>query len=171
MGSADILLVLGLVGLFVYGIVDMVQDFRKVKKEIRARLKAEEDGSVPLSTVPNSDLMAVDVTPSKPNYVFLNYNFREMDAEQSPSDPSDFFDELWIEVNDLDKEHKWMYVRTVCTPKGLRRVMTEDGHEFVNASGFLFVRRYDLQTILAAVKQELDKAHAEAEQRASEASS
>ena len=169
MGAADILLVLGLVGLFVYGIVDMVQDFRKVKKEIQARLKSEEDGSVPLSTVPNSDLMAIEVTPSKPNYVFHRYNFRDMDVEQTPSDPSDFFDELWIEVKDLDREHKWMYVRTVCTPKGLGRTMAEDGHKFVNAGGFLLIKRYDLQIILATVRDELNKAGEDAEERASEA--
>ncbi len=115
--------------------------------------------------------MAVDVTPSKPDYVFLSYNFRDMDVEQVPSDPTDFFDELWIEVKDLEKEHKWTCVRTVCTHKGLGRVMAEDGHKFVNASGFLFIKRYDLQLILATVRDELYRAREEAEERASEASS
>lgn len=118
-----------------------------------------QDGTAPRQQfMPNDQLVAVDVSQPEPNYIFLRYNFREMDVSQSPPDPTDFFDELWIEIKDTVRDNKWMEVRTVCTPKGLRRVMLEEGYASIFAGDYLFVQRYDLDFILQQIRQQLEKA-------------
>jgi hypothetical protein len=86
---------------------------------------------------------------ARPN--ILNYYFRHTDLVEGPRDPEDFYDEFFVELENPEHEHRWTTSFHVATPKGLERVMREDGSEFVYGEGTIIVPRFDLATILRAV--------------------
>ncbi|HXE90542.1 MAG TPA: hypothetical protein VNK82_06215 [Terriglobales bacterium] len=86
---------------------------------------------------------------ARPN--ILNYYCRETDMVAGPSDPEDFYDEFFVEMENPEHEHRWTTSFHIATPKGLERVMQEDRSEFVYGDGAIIVQRFDLATILRAV--------------------
>lgn len=86
---------------------------------------------------------------ARPN--ILNYYFRHTDLVEGPPDPEDLYDEFFVELENLEHEHRWTTSFHVATPKGLERVMREDRSAFVYGEGTIIVPRFDLATILRAV--------------------
>lgn len=85
----------------------------------------------------------------RPN--ILNYYFGQTDLVTGPSDPDDFHDQFFVEVENPEDGYRWIDSFDVVTPKGLARVMKEDGSDFVYGTGTIIVPRYHLETILRAV--------------------
>ncbi len=85
----------------------------------------------------------------RPN--ILNYYFRHTDLVSGPADAEDFYDELFVELENPEHEHRWTTSFHVATPKGLERVMHEDRSDFVYGDGTIIVQRFHLAAILRAV--------------------
>src|SRR5437764_4833010 len=81
----------------------------------------------------------------------LNYNFRHIDLRQGPSDPESFLDDFYIEFENPKSGHRWTAAYIVGTPEGLEATMDQATDPYVWGGDILFVRRYDLATILRAV--------------------
>ena len=85
---------------------------------------------------------------AKGGLVVSRYYFRDTDTEGGPSDPTDFYDELFIDLRDPKSEQTWQNSIHVATPKALDRVMVEEHWDSVIGTELLIVRHYDLNTIL-----------------------
>ena len=81
----------------------------------------------------------------------LNYNFRHIDLRQGPSDPESFLDDFDIELENPQSGHRWTATYVVGTPGGLSAAMNDSRDPYAWGNDMLFVRRYDLATILKAV--------------------
>ena len=81
----------------------------------------------------------------------LNYNFRHIDLRQGPSDPESFLDDFDIELENPQSGHRWTATYVVGTPVGLNAAMNDSRDPYAWGNDMLFVRRYDLATILKAV--------------------
>ena len=81
----------------------------------------------------------------------LNYNFRHIDLRQGPSDPESFLDDFDIELENPQSGHRWTATYVVGTPVGLSAAMNDSRDPYAWGNDMLFVRRYDLATILKAV--------------------
>src|SRR5437763_6158606 len=81
----------------------------------------------------------------------LNYNFRRIDLRQGPSDPESFLDDFDIELENPQSGHRWTATYVVGTPAGLGATMHQGNDSYAWGNDMLFVRRYDLATILKAV--------------------
>ena len=81
----------------------------------------------------------------------LNYNFRRIDLRQGPSDPDSFLDDFYIEFENAQTGYRWTATYVVGTPAGLNAALGEGRDPYTWGNDMLFVRRYDLATILKAV--------------------
>lgn len=89
--------------------------------------------------------------------VVKRYYFRNTEAEAGPSDTADFYDELFIDLEDADSAQKWQNSIHVATPRGLERKMAEEHWDSVIGGELLIVRKYDLTTILDAAVEHLQE--------------
>jgi hypothetical protein len=95
---------------------------------------------------------------NRPN--FLNYHFRTIDLKAGPEDPTCFCDELFVQTRDPDDGHFWTNKFTVATPSGMERLMNDERLVSLYLdSGTIVVLRWDLETIIGTVVQEIMKAY------------
>ncbi len=89
--------------------------------------------------------------------VVSRYYFRNTEIETGPADPADFYDELFVDLKATGSTQNWQNSIHVATPRGLDRVMAEEGWDSVIGTELLIVRKYDLQTILHAAVEHLQE--------------
>jgi hypothetical protein len=93
---------------------------------------------------------------------FLNYHFETIDLVTGPSDPSCFYDHLWVQTRDPDNDTVWTNKYTVSTPAGLERVMREEALAALYLdSDAIIVPKWDLEVIMGAMVQQIMKAYQE----------
>jgi hypothetical protein len=93
---------------------------------------------------------------------FLNYHFETIDLVTGPSDPSCFYDHLWVQTRDPDNDTVWTNKYTVSTPAGLERVMREEALAALYLdSDAIIVPKWDLEVIMGAMVQQIMKAYHE----------
>lgn len=80
--------------------------------------------------------------------VVSRYYFRQTDLDSGPADRDVFYDELFIDLKDLESKQTWQNSIHVATPRGLDRMMVEEQWDSVIGTELLIVRRYDLDAIL-----------------------
>src|SRR5260370_3533936 len=90
----------------------------------------------------------------------LNYFFRNTDLETGPMDPTDFFDQFVIELENPEDGYQWTQSAMVTTPKGLGRMMAENREDAVWEKNLLVVKRFDLSLILRSVLEDCAAFHA-----------
>ncbi|HTC94656.1 MAG TPA: hypothetical protein VK699_14540 [Terriglobales bacterium] len=90
----------------------------------------------------------------------LNYYFRNMDLETGPANPTDFYDDFYIELENPANGHRWTASFWVTTPSGLVRQMQENRTDAIWGTGTLVVKRFDLETILRSALENCAEAHA-----------
>ena len=113
-----------------------------------ASLKKDGGSAAPVS----DDLGRVRVT---------QFNFVHFDAVPGPPDPESFADELILVLYDSVSDFRWTATYVVATPAGIRKLMDEERWSFFHATEIFVVRRYDLQTIRAAVYGRMKEIHDE----------
>lgn len=83
---------------------------------------------------------------------FLNYYFEHIDLRQGPSDPTTFYDHLFLEARDLENSHTIHYKFFVASPSGLQKALAEERIPAIHLREDAFiVSRWDLAMILEAV--------------------
>jgi hypothetical protein len=93
---------------------------------------------------------------------FLNYHFETIDLVTGPTDPSCFYDHLWVQTRDLDHGFPWTNKFTVATPAGLERVMKEEALAALYLdSETIIVPKWNLEAIMGAMVQQVIKAYRE----------
>ena len=92
--------------------------------------------------------MADHINSPKSDLVVTRYYFRQAYTSTPPADPLDFYDELFIDLQEPGSGQTWQNSIHVATPRALERVMAEEHWDSVIGTELLIVRRYDLQTIL-----------------------
>jgi hypothetical protein len=93
---------------------------------------------------------------------FLNYHFQTIDLVTGPTDPSCFYDHLYIQTRDLDDGIPWTNKFTVATPAGLERVMKEEALAALYLdSETIIVPKWNLEAIMGAMVQQVIKAYRE----------
>ena len=100
---------------------------------------------------------AADSLGARSSLVVSRYYFRHADADSAPADPSDFYDELFIDLRETDSAQTWQNSIHVATPRGLDRMMIEEHWDSVIGGELLIVRKYDLDTILKAAIEHLQE--------------
>jgi len=90
----------------------------------------------------------------------LNYYFRNMDLETGPANPTDFYDDFYIEFENPANGHRWTAAFWVTTPSGLVHQMHESRTDAIWGTGILVVKRFDLETILRSALENCAEAHA-----------
>jgi hypothetical protein len=100
---------------------------------------------------------AAEELGSRSGLILQRYYFRNTELETGPSDPTDFYDELFIDLEDPDSSQKFQNTIHVATPRGLERVMVEENWDSVIGGELLIVRKYDQQTILNAAVEHLQE--------------
>jgi len=90
----------------------------------------------------------------------LNYYFQNMDLETGPANPTDFYDDFYIELENPANGHQWTASFWVTTPAGLTRQMQENRTDAIWGTATLVVKRFDLETILRAALENCAEAHA-----------
>jgi len=90
----------------------------------------------------------------------LNYYFRNMDLETGPANPTDFYDDFYIELENPANGHRWTAAFWVTTPSGLVRQMEVSRTDAIWGTGTLVVKRFDLETILRSALENCAEAHA-----------
>lgn len=90
-------------------------------------------------------------------YEITRYYFANTDADQGPSDPDVFYDELFIDMVNSNTGDKFQNRMFVCTPRGLTQEMIKEQWDSVVGTELLIVRRYNLDSILAAAKHHLEE--------------
>jgi hypothetical protein len=120
-----------------------------VARWIRSRTTTEDEQNPQVHLlIRSSDTHAAEHLGAKGGLVVTRCYFRQTDIETGPSDPSDFYDELFIDLRDADSQQTWQNSIHVATPRALERVMLEEHWDSVIGTELLIVRRYDLDTIL-----------------------
>lgn len=94
---------------------------------------------------------------AKPQYEITRYYFAHTDAEQGPTDPDVFYDELFIDLTNTDTGEKFENHMFVCTPRGLTEEMIKEQWDSVVGTELLIARRYNLDAILAGAKHHLEE--------------
>lgn len=105
----------------------------------------------------SSDSSAAEHLGASAGLVVKRYYFRNTEAEAGPADPADFYDELFVDLEDTDSAQKWQNSIHVATPRGLDRMMAEEHWDSVIGGELLIVRKYDLNTILNAAVEHLQE--------------
>jgi hypothetical protein len=105
----------------------------------------------------SSDVSAGDHLGAHQGLSIKRYYFRNTEADAGPADPLDFYDELFIDLEDPDTPQKWQNSIHVATPRGLDRMMAEEQWDSVIGGELLIVRRYELETILNAAVEHLQE--------------
>ena len=90
----------------------------------------------------------------------LNYYFQHTDLETGPADPTDFYDEFFVELENPKDGHRWTSSYWVTTPAGLTHQMNENHEDTIWGHGTLVVKRFDLGTILRSILESYAEAHA-----------
>ncbi|HLQ50538.1 MAG TPA: hypothetical protein VK129_03515 [Terriglobales bacterium] len=90
----------------------------------------------------------------------LNYYFQHTNLETGPADPTDFYDEFSVELENPADGHRWTSSYWVTTPAGLTHQMNENHEDTIWGHGTLVVKRFDLATILRSVLEGYAEAHA-----------
>lgn len=86
-----------------------------------------------------------------PDLVITEYNFRSFDAQMGPPDPDEFYDDLLFHAYNQRDGYRFEGALTVCTPRGLARLLREFEGEYVEGDGAIIVPRYDLRVVLRAL--------------------
>jgi hypothetical protein len=130
-----------------------------VARWVRARTATEPEQNEQVRYLIRSGTHAAvpELTPSASGLVVSRYYFRETDVESGPADPADFYDELFIDLRDAESAQTWQNSLHVATPRGLDRMMAEEGWDSVIGGELLIVRKYDLQTILRGATDHLQE--------------
>ena len=105
----------------------------------------------------SSETSAAEHLGADAGLVVKRYYFRNTEAGTVPADPSDFYDELFIDLENPDSAQKWQNSIHVATPRGLERMMEEEHWDSVLGGELLIVRKYDLNTILNAAVEHLQE--------------
>lgn len=105
----------------------------------------------------SSESSAAEHLGASAGLVVKRYYFRNTEPAAGPSDTSDFYDELFIDLEDADSAQKWQNSIHVATPRGLDRKMAEEHWDSVIGGELLIVRKYDLTTILDAAVEHLQE--------------
>jgi hypothetical protein len=84
-----------------------------------------------------------------------NFYFSAFDALSGPPDPTDFCDELFVQLYDADTDHGWTESYQVGTPRGLARVLAEKNWDSAFVNSMLVVRVYDRQEIRRAIVEQI----------------
>ncbi len=95
-----------------------------------------------------SSSVAEQLRSPKTGLEVSRYYFRNAESGSIPADPTDFYDELFIDLRDPGTGQVWQNSIHVATPRALDRVMVEEQWDSVIGTELLIVRRYDLDTIL-----------------------
>jgi hypothetical protein len=98
-----------------------------------------------INTVPG----ALDPKFERPK--ILNYYFTKTRLIEGPPSPDEFLDEFFVEFESPEGLYKWTAHYTVATPQGLKKFMEEKSYQYVYGDDMVFVKRYELDTILRAV--------------------
>ena len=101
--------------------------------------------------------VAEHLNSPKTDLVVSRYYFRQTEIGKVPADPTDFYDELFIDLQDPVSGQTWQNSIHVATPHALDRVMVEEQWDSVIGTELLIVRRYDLDTILHGAIEHLQE--------------
>lgn len=125
---------------------------------LRSRRSNEADqGEQVRYLIRSSDASAAEHLGATSGLVVRRYYFRNTELETGPADPADFYDELFVDLEDPDSAQKWQNSIHVATPRGIDRVMAEEHWDSVIGGELLILRKYDLDTILKAAIEHLEE--------------
>ena len=130
-----------------------------VARWVRSRTATEAEQSEQVRYLIRSGTNAAvpELATSSTSLVVSRYYFRQTDIDTGPADPTDFYDELFIDLRDSGSSQTWQNSLHVATPRGLDRMMAEEHWDSVIGGELLIVRRYDLQTILQGAADHLQE--------------
>lgn len=90
-------------------------------------------------------------------YEITRYYFAQTNADEGPSDPDVFYDELFIDLVNSHTGDKFQNRIFVCTPRGLTEEMIKEQWDSVVGTELLIVRRYNIDHILAGARHHLEE--------------
>jgi hypothetical protein len=129
-----------------------------VARWVRSKTATEDEQAEQVRyLIRSSGTGAAEHLGSKGGLIVSRYYFREADVEAEPPDPTDFYDELFIDLRDSDSGQTWQNSIHVATPRALERVMRAEQWDSVIGTELLIVRRYDLEVILRGAVEHLQE--------------
>jgi hypothetical protein len=127
---------------------------------LRSRKSNETDeGEQVRYLILSSDASGAEHLGATSGLVVRRYYFRNTELETGPADPADFYDELFVDLEDPDSAQKWQNSIHVATPSGIDRMMAEEHWDSVIGGELLILRKYDLDTILKAAVEHLEEVY------------
>jgi len=103
------------------------------------------------------DAKDVEDSRYRNQYEVTRYYFAKTDVAQGPPDPDVFYDELFVDLTNVDTGEKFNNSMFVCTPRGIAEEMAKEKWDSVVGTELLIVRRYNLDAILAGSKRHLEE--------------
>ena len=129
-----------------------------VARWVRSKTVTEDDPTEQVRyLIGSSNAGAAEHLGAKDGLTVNRYYFRQTDVATGPPDPTDFYDELFVDLSDPDSEQTWQNSMHVATPRALDRVMQEEKWDSVIGTELLIVRRYDFEVILHAAVEHLQE--------------
>lgn len=121
------------------------------------RLNETDQGEQVKYLIRSSDASTAEHLGASSGLVVRRYYFRNTEPEAGPPDPADFYDELFVDLEEPESTQKWQNSIHVATPRGIDRMMAEEHWDSVIGGELLILRRYDLDTILKAAIEHLEE--------------
>lgn len=129
----------------------------EIEVEEAANLAAFDKAPPPAVAVKAPSPVAAELDAPKTGLNVSRYYFRDTDLETGPADPTDFYDELFVELEDPVSGQVWKNSTHVATLRGLERKMIAENWETVIGGELLIIRSYDLLKIMSGATAHLEE--------------
>jgi len=107
--------------------------------------------------IPPLPFPAADEPDDQPRLRLRQHYFRSFDSETGPPDPECFYDELFVELADINTGGSWTVSYFVGTPSGIGQVMREENWDEMFGADLLIVRHFDRELILRSLLERINE--------------